>query len=45
MLNWVGFFLAYCLCYSIAARCGAIAGIGASFVKLAVFMQVGTASL
>ncbi|XP_072040546.1 NEDD4 family-interacting protein 2-like [Amphiura filiformis] len=33
LFNWIGFLFAYCLCFSIAGRYGAISGMGASMIK------------
>lgn len=39
LLNWVGYLLCICLCTSIAARSGALSGIGLSFVKWLLIMK------
>ena len=40
LFNWLGFFIVFCCCYSAASRCGAISGIGASFIKIACIIKV-----
>ena len=37
--SWFGFLLAYCLCFSVAARTGAVAGLGACLVKISFYVQ------
>lgn len=39
LFNWIGYLLCFCLFNSVAARCGAISGVGLSLVKLLIILK------
>merc|ERR1712013_496730 len=42
LFNWVGFLLLMCVCHTIAARYGALAGFGLSLSKWTLIVQRST---
>jgi len=39
LFNWLGYIICFCLFTSVAARCGAISGIGLNLVKLLLILK------
>lgn len=39
LFNWLGYLICFCLFTSVAARCGAISGIGLNLVKLLLILK------